>query len=777
VSDATIPSLGVSGSQSALHLRTVNELARALLPPTAMEDILWVVARTAISRLGFDDCVIYLLDDERSTLVQKAAYGPKNPTAKVILDPIEIPVGEGIVGSVAASGRSVLVGDTRQDSRYILDDEMRLSELAVPIVHEGSVIGVIDSEHPDADFYSQAHHDILTTIASMASTKIASALTIERLNETVERLGETERARRDGERRYRVLYEQHPSMFFTLDLSGVVVSANEFALAQLGHERSSLVGRRFETFSPPDHADIVSEGIGRCIAEPGKVHRWESCRLRDDGSQIWVRDTAHVVELESNIGPSVLVVSEDITDTYKLARDLEYQASHDALTGLFNRREFERRVSEALADAQRNGTSHALCYMDLDQFKVINDTAGHVAGDQLLRQLGDAFRDRVRKSDVVARLGGDEFGVLLRNANVEQATALANALLEVVGASRFHWDGQLFRYGVSIGVVPIVGGESDLPGVLASADAACYAAKEGGRHRVHVYSQDDEELRNRHAEMGWAVRLNEAIEHERFELYYQPIFPCSSGSGEPKMLEILLRMADGEGNVIAANSFLPAAERYGISTELDRLVIKQTMRWLACNPKAASSIDLCNINISGTSLGNSDFASFVLSEIETAGVSASTLCFEITETAAVANLYNAQNFIRTLKGIGCRFALDDFGSGLSSFAYLKNLEVDFLKINGTFVRDIATEHVDREMVRAISGIATMMGKRTVAQFVESEDTLKLLRQLGVEFAQGFHLGHPRPLDELAVLAVLAEPQSLLTSYCNPPISSRTDKWN
>ena len=734
--------------ESVQHLRIVSELAVALLPPSKLHEILWLVARTAISKLGFEDCVIYLLDERRAMLLQKAAYGPKNPVAEEILDPIEIPIGQGIVGAVAASGRSDLVNDTRLDSRYILDDAMRLSELAVPIIHGGEVIGVIDSEHPQAGFYTEAHRQIMTTVASMASTKIASALTIERLNTTVAQLEATEIALRQGERRYRMLYDHHPSMFFTLDRAGTILSANTFALEQLGYTAETLVGQPLVQFSPPEDAGSLAEGIARCVAAPGEIHRWESCRLKRDGTHIWVRETAHEVELSTAQGPTILVVSEDITDTYNLARELKYQASHDALTGLFNRREFEQRVHQALENAQTEASEHALCYLDLDQFKVINDTAGHAAGDELLRQLAVAFKERIRKSDVIARLGGDEFGVLVSHCSIDQAARIAESLLEVVGASRFHWEGRLFRYGVSIGVVPITGSGEDLSGVLAAADAACYVAKEAGRNRIHVYSSDDKELLKRHGEMRWAVRLNEALERDGFELYYQPIRAISGEEQESLSIEVQLRMVTEDGLAVAPKTFFAAAERYGMSTELDRWVIHQTLEWLVSHAADVQHIELCSINLSRSSLNDAQFADYVATEIQRAGVAPNRICFEITETAAIANLPNAKAFIHALKSLGCLIALDDFGSGLSSFAYLKNLPVDFIKIGGTFVRDLIDDPVDRAMVRSISDIVRMMGKRTVAEFVESEAILLALRAIGVDYAQGDHIGVSKPLAHL-----------------------------
>jgi diguanylate cyclase (GGDEF)-like protein/PAS domain S-box-containing protein len=734
-----------SFSEKAQHLRILNNLALALLEPSRLEEILWVVARTAIGGLEFEDCVIYLVDEERSLLVQKAAYGPKNPVAEQILNPIEIPIGEGIVGSVAATGVSEVINNTRDDPRYILDDDSRLSELAVPIVHAGRVIGVIDSEHPEVGFYTTAHREVLITIASMASTKIASAMTIERLNETVTRLERTEEALREGQRRYRMLYDHHPSMFFTLSRAGSILSANTFAAEQLHYPLEEMVGRSFAELSPPEESEIIVRNLEACLAEPQKLHRWESCRVTREGQHIWVRETARVALLNGNKEISILVVSEDITDAYNLAKELKHQATHDSLTGLLNRREFELRIQRALEDAGNDETEHAICFLDLDQFKVINDTSGHVAGDELLRQVSVSLREQLRKSDLIARIGGDEFGVLIQHCSIDQAKQIAGSMLEVVKSVRFQWDDRMFRIGASIGLVSIDGSTGSFSEVVAAADAACYAAKETGRNRIHVYSPDDETVRRQGGEMRWALRISEALESGSFDYYYQPIGNVNGDDSDGCSIEILLRMVDDQAELIPPDSFLPAAERYGYSVEIDRMVISRTLGWLSNCGDWLEKIQLCAVNLSGRSLGDDQFSEFVIEEFGRTGVPPSKMCFEITETAAIANLAKAKSFIETMRQLGCSFALDDFGSGLSSFAYLKNLSVQYLKIDGGFIKGLGDDPVNFEIVRSITKIAHLTGMYAVAEFVENAATLEALRQIGVDYAQGYQIGEPVPL--------------------------------
>ncbi len=437
----------------------------------------------------------------------------------------------------------------------------------------------------------------------------------------------------------------------------------------------------------------------------------------------------------------------DITTAHRLSEQLSHEASHDALTDLMNRREFESRVASELEDLHQTGAQHALCFLDLDQFKLVNDTSGHVAGDELLRQLGTLLREHLRRGDLVARLGGDEFGILLMNCSIDQAQRLAKGLRNVVSEFRFNWEDKVFAIGASIGLVAVSRGSGDIGRVLRQADAACYAAKEGGRNLVHVYRDDDEEQVKRQGELRWVQRLNTAMEQETLMLYCQQIVPLQNAADHSFRCEILVRMKSPSGELIPAGQFLPAAERYNLATRIDLFVIHKTFDWFRQHPGAAEAFSLCTINLSGQSLGNETIAEHLDELLRSSSIDPRKICFEITETAAIANLSNASRLIGSLRNRGCLFALDDFGSGLSSFAYLKTLPVDFLKIDGAFVRDIADDPVDLTMVKSINEMAHALGKKTIAEFVESQAVLDLLTGMGVDFAQGLHIGPPRPLDE------------------------------
>ncbi len=491
-----------------------------------------------------------------------------------------------------------------------------------------------------------------------------------------------------------------------------------------------------ETNSHP-RADLVERCLreGR-VVEPAGV----SLLVPRHGGELAIRDSvAPIRDRQGRITGTVLVF-KDITQLRGMEREMVYLSRHDPLTGLINRREFEKRLQLCLEAAREEESQHALFYLDLDEFKVINDTCGHLAGDEMLKQVATLLRSRLRTADVLARLGGDEFGVLLEDTPLERARQLGEELRQEIRQFRFAWQERIFDLGASIGLVPIHAGSGDLEQVLAAADAACYVAKESGRNRIHEYQPDDRALAERHGEMQWIHRIHKAFAEQRFCLYRQGIEPLRGQDGPP-MCEIFIRMRDEDGRIVSPAAFIPAAERYHLIGAIDRWVVHEAFTWLV---RPSESFTFA-INLSGQSLGDDTFLSYVLSEIETTGVAPGRVCFEITETAAVGNLAQAMRFIHALKELGCRFVLDDFGSGLSSFAYLKNLAVDFLKFDGGFVRDMNGDPVHRALVESIHQIGKVMGLCTIAESVEDAETLESLRGIGVDYAQGYGLSLPEPL--------------------------------
>ncbi len=508
---------------------------------------------------------------------------------------------------------------------------------------------------------------------------------------------------------------------------------------------------------------LADEQTGQGLVNPvrdtlttGKVMRRAEHALltRLDGGSVPVVDTTAPIRSRDGFLIGAVLVFHDVTVTLNLARELSHQATHDALTGVTNRREFERRLTELLARAPGDEHTHIVCYLDLDQFKVVNDTCGHVAGDELLRQVTNLLRGRLRVSDLLARLGGDEFGLILQACTLRNAQILAEHIREEIQDFRFAWQGNVFSIGVSIGLVEVGASDRDIGRILSAADAACYAAKEEGRNRVHVYQPDDDTLLEQHGQMQWVGRLQTALDQDRLRLYVQPIVPLQADAGNPIHFEILVRLVEN-GKLISPGTFLPAAERYNLMPRIDQWVVGNTLAWLGDRYRKQGALDgIYCINLSGASLSDERFREGLRATLEQLQLPAGAICFEITETAAVANLSKVVPFIEEVRALGCAFALDDFGSGLSSFAYLKNLPVDFLKIDGSFIKDIERDPIDLAMVQAINAIGHVMGLKTIAEFVESEAVLQRLIEIGLDYGQGYHIGEPRPLADEAQVKMM-----------------------
>ena len=489
----------------------------------------------------------------------------------------------------------------------------------------------------------------------------------------------------------------------------------------------------------------VENPVIRCLKE-GRVITLadNSVLITRNGDEVPIQDSAAPIrDRIGNIIGSVMVF-HDVSKESRLFRQLSYQASHDTLTGLINRREFENRLITSLESTRNNAeTTHALLYVDLDQFKVVNDTFGHTAGDALLRQLSEQIQSNVRSTDLLARLGGDEFGILLEHCSEERALAVAESIRGSIEGYRFEWKDSFTTVRCSIGVVMVTSENADVASVMSSADVACYSAKDMGRNQVHLYKDSDASMR--HEEMKWVSRITSAVEDDRLELFFQPIIGIGNGragNGNRGHYELLLRMRDENGELVGPDQFIPAAERYNLMSTLDRWVIHEALSELADRSDGDEARYTLAINLSGTSLSEDRFLEFVIKELEAAKLPQGAICFEITETAAISNLSRVVHFMQELKKLGCKFSLDDFGSGLSSFTYLKNLPVDYLKIDGQFIRNVVDDNVDESMVKAIREVGHAMGIETIAERVETKQVLDKLGSLGVEFAQGYYIARP-----------------------------------
>jgi diguanylate cyclase (GGDEF)-like protein/PAS domain S-box-containing protein len=532
----------------------------------------------------------------------------------------------------------------------------------------------------------------------------------------------------------------------TTDANSTVDYINPVAEQLTGWRLEDAMGRPIEEIYRAFHEETCEPLENPLSVSIRRTRPIKSVRpmllIRRDGNELYVESTAAPIRDGAGAVSGGVLVFHDVTESRELNRRLSYHASHDLLTGLVNRREFESRVERALKSAKARESSYALCYLDIDQFKIINDTCGHSAGDVLLGQVGALLKSKVRWRDTLARLGGDEFGILLEACSLDEALRTAEVLREAVRNFRFTWEDRVFRLGASVGVVPIAADNEDVASIISAADSACAAAKEGGRNRVHSFAENDIELMRRRREMQWAARINAALEEGRFELYRMQIMPLQRA--EPgQHYELLLRMRDESGRMVSPDNFIAAAERYGLTPAIDRWVIENALRWLVSEADEREKLAMCSINLSGQSLGDDKFLPFVIEQFQKSGIDAAKICFEITETAAVASFSQANRFIQALKELGCRFALDDFGTGLSSFGYLKHFPVDFLKIDGSFVREILHDPIDREMVRSINEIGHLTGKKTIAEFAENAEIIQMLTSLGVDYAQGYGIAQPQ----------------------------------
>lgn len=601
--------------------------------------------------------------------------------------------------------------------------------------------------------------DVSGTLRPMAYGTLVSALLgllLGILVFTVMRLGPLRALRRvtdalfEEKERAETTVNSISDAVITTDAEGTVRHINPTAERLLG--RTLKMVRGVPLSSSVNLIDGVSrEPVESTLYRALSERRVVSCRgdselRRYDGTVVAVEERSAPIFGRDGEVVGGVVVLRDVTESRAYHQRRSWEATHDLLTSLVNRREFENRVLDALTDVQSRRHSHVICYMDLDRFKLVNDSCGHAAGDELLVQIARLMQSRIRESDTLARLGGDEFGILLDGCNPQRGQLIAAEILAAVREFQFSWESRLFTIGVSIGLTTITAEHQTVAEVLGEADSACYWAKEQGRNRVCVYLASDMNLAARRSETSWVARINAAFADDRFVLYHQSYRTLDPASEVCEHLEVLIRMIGDDGELIAPGRFLPAAERYNLMSDIDRWVISEVFSHYAqiVADRGGAPVT-CAINLSGASLNSDGFLEFIRKKMLQYALKPGAICFELTETVAVNNMQAAANFIRECKDMGIQFALDDFGTGTSSFGYLRNLPVDYLKIDGSFVKNIESDSVDLAMTETINRIGHIMGKRVVAEYAENDKIIETLRAMGVDFAQGYGVCKPSPL--------------------------------
>ncbi|MGB7816422.1 MAG: EAL domain-containing protein [Methylotenera sp.] len=558
------------------------------------------------------------------------------------------------------------------------------------------------------------------------------------INGMLERLDESQHSLQFEKERVQVTLAGIADAVITSDTAGRVLYMNTTAERLTGVNSSEAKDNTLQTLFHLMNGDKTAS-VGSDWLTDADSNQDEVVLERADGEAFIITKSASPLYAQNGVLFGYVTVLHDVTLLRSLTNQLSYQARHDSLTGLVNRYEFDSKTQAAIEDAATENRVHCIAYIDLDQFKVVNDTCGHLAGDQLLRQLATHLKAKVRNADTLARLGGDEFGLLLMGCDLSKAQKIVDGILNMVRDYRFTFDDKVFKIGASIGLTEISSNQRlTLSELLSTADSACYAAKKDGGNRVYSHRPDDNDMKERNNQLEWVSRIHRALEKQQFVLYFQRMENLILGN--ELHCELLIRMQGEDGTLYPPGYFLPAAERYRMMPRIDRWVVAEALSIIA--HKGADFPYVCAINLSGQTLSEEGFLEYVVDQIKLHGVDAKRICFEITETAVIANLNKARQFIRALREFGCRFSLDDFGSGLSSFAYLKNLEVDFLKIDGMFVKAIVNNKIDRAMVESINNVGHVMGLHTIAEFAENDNIITMLKEIGVDYAQGYGVSMP-----------------------------------
>jgi diguanylate cyclase (GGDEF)-like protein/PAS domain S-box-containing protein len=739
--------------ESARLTKGLLQLCKQLERAWNIEDILNAFAPVSIEILGYPHVWLALYDEKPGivSVISHLSDGVESDQSRMIQS-IDIPIaGDAMIEEIMSADHVVVVEDARTDprtnkemvaiiqNRTIINAPLLLAEQRFGTLGLGTY-GDVEGVRPPMPWqieFIQAMAGHVAVALDRAKFIEARRKAEDALHASIDFANSLINAMQDG--------------FSIIDTAGVQMDVNPSFCRMTGFAREELMGASAPfPYWPPEEYSAIQRAFDSTLQ--GESSDLELVFMRKNGERFPVFVNPSPVRNKLGEVINYIATVKDISER-KAAEDIiKFQATHDELTGLGNRRAFEHILVRTFEQTRQKSQEHALCYLDLDEFKIVNDTCGHTAGDELLRQVAHRFSGVLRGEDHLCRIGGDEFGMILMNQSVEQALHIAERLQQNLAGYRFKWDEQSFAVGVSIGMVSVNQHSESVGSLLQSADSACYVAKDAGRGRIHVYANDDPALAQRYGVMEWVSRIENALAEDLFILYAQPIVHIEHGNRGKIHCEFLLRMKDAHGGIIPPGAFMPAVERYHLAARVDRWVVKHALNWMTVHQ---DEIEMCSINLSGQSLSDQQFLHFVQAQIKESQVPFEKICFEITETAAIANIQLVKDFMETLSDRGCLFSLDDFGSGLSSYAYLKNLPVDILKIDGQFVRDIDSNPINLAMVKSIHEIGCLMGKKTVAEFVENAAIFDKLKELGVHYAQGYGVGMPVPLDQLISIEKLA----------------------
>lgn len=738
--------------------KALLQLCKRLEHAWTLADILGAVAPTVEQEFGYGHVWLDLVNERPGylTVLQLQSHDESFDSMHALAHSLDIPIaGDPMLEEIAAAEHIVVVEDARTDPRTNKEIVAALQNrtiINVPLLLAGNRVGMVGmGTFGDAEGVRPPQPWQLEFMQTFAG-HVAVALDRVRFLEAQKR---TEDALHQEKERLQVTLHAISDAVISTDAQGRVQYLNPVAESLSGWTLDKALGLPYQQvfrWEVSPQLPPVPDLVAQALAEERTVRHPQLMLEHPIAGSFLVEAAVSPIRNVEGAMQGAVLVFRDVTEQRRLSQEMAYQATHDELTGLGNRRAFEAALGNCFAQVREPGLCHVVCYLDLDDFKVINDTCGHAAGDELLRQSARLLSQGLRSQDHLCRLGGDEFGMVLTNQTLASALVVAERLQQRLAAERFVWQGQSFSVGVSIGMVQMDARSESVGALLQAADSACYVAKDAGRGRIHVYTNDDPALAQRYGVMEWVSRIEDALREDRFVLYAQPIVPSVATASGGLHCEFLLRMHDERGELVLPGQFMPAVERYHLAARVDRWVLSHALAWMVPNQER---IGHCSINLSGQSLGDPMFMTYVLDTLAATPMPCHKLCFEITETAAISNLHTAKHFIDTLRQMGCQLALDDFGSGLSSFAYLRNLPVGILKIDGQFVRDIVTDPVSVAMVRSIHEIGCLMGKETVAEFAETPAILEVLRGLGVHYVQGYAVGYPMPLDEILRQPVVA----------------------